>query len=50
MRTDDGEAICSYIDLFQKSPEKALVCVCVCAVLPAGFVTLGRSICGYIPF
>ena len=25
MRTDDGEAICSYIDDFQKNPEQALV-------------------------
>ena len=26
VRTDDGEAICSYIDEFQKHPEAALVC------------------------
>lgn len=25
VRTDDGEAICSYIEEFQKNPEKALV-------------------------
>ena len=32
VRTDDGEHICTYIEAYQKNPDKAVVrmCVCVC--------------------